>query len=336
MKEENRKDESDLISVIIPIYNVKKYLKRCIKGVLAQTYTNLEIILIDDGSTDGSSELCDELFNSDKRIVVFHKENGGIASARNYGIRAANGDYVCFIDPDDIVDEDYVEFLHDTIKKYKVKLAICSHRVLYEGHKTAVDMATNESGKTDSKTIIQRLLYADGIDTSFWAKMFTRDILLKHPCPEGRNFEDAATMYLYFDSVKYIGLNSVAKYTYCVRRMSISQKPFDKMKMDLITATQEMHDYVVEKYPKMRLGAERRLMYAYLSTLRQIALSPETPDSAECLPVVWHYIKSHRNDVLRNSNIPDRDRKALLSTKLGYKAFRLSLKVYEKYRHLLT
>ena len=326
----------DLISVIIPVYNVKKYLRRCVKGVLAQTYKNLEVILVDDGSTDGSSELCDELFNTDKRIVVFHKQNGGLSSARNYGVRAANGDYICFIDSDDTVDEDYVETLHDIIVKYKVKLAICSHRVIYEGHKTSIDMGTGESGKIDSKTIIQRLLYADGIDTSTWAKMFTKDVLLKHPFPEGRNFEDAATTYLYFDEVNYIGLNSVAKYNYYLRRMSISRKPFSKMKMDLITATKEMHDYIVEKYPKMRLGAERRLMYAYLSTLRQIALSPETPDSVECLPIVWQYIKAHRNKVLRNTQIPDRDRKALVSTKLGYKFFRFSLNFYEKWRHLLT
>lgn len=326
----------DLISVVIPVYNVKKYIRRCVRGVLAQTYKNLEIILVDDGSTDGSGALCDELFKSDPRIVVYHKQNGGLSSARNYGVQAANGDYICFVDSDDTVDEDYVETLHNTIVKYKVKLAICSHRVFYAGHKTAVDMSTGESGRIDSKTIIQRLLYADGIDTSTWAKMFKKDILIKHPFPEGRVFEDAATTYLYLDSVKYVGLDSVAKYNYYVRRMSIAQKPFDKSKMDLITATKEMYDYIIEKYPKMRLGAERRLMYAYLSTLRQIALSPETPDSVECLPIVWHYIKTHRADVLLNTNIPERDRKALISTRFGYKFFRFSLKTYEKFRHLLT
>lgn len=336
MKEENRTQQNDLISVVIPVYNVKKYLKRCVKGVLNQTYKNLEIILVDDGSTDGSAELCDEFFKEDNRVVVFHKQNGGLSSARNYGVRTANGKYICFVDSDDTVDEDYVETLHDIIVKYKVKLAVCSHRVFYAGHKTAVDMSTGESGKIDSKTVIQRLLYADGIDTSSWAKMFTKDILLKHPFPEGRNFEDAATTYLYFDSVDYIGLNSVPKYNYYIRRMSISQKPFDKSKMDLITATKEMHDYIIEKYPKMQLGAERRLMYAHLSTLRQIALSPETPDSVECLPIVWHYIKTHRADVLMNTNIPERDRSALVSTRLGYRFFKFTLKMYEKFRHLLT
>ena len=336
MGEVNHANQNDLISVIIPVYNVKKYLKRCMKGVMNQTYKNLEIILVDDGSTDGSAELCDEFFKSDDRVVVFHKQNGGLSSARNYGVSTANGKYICFVDSDDTVDDDYVETLHDTIVKYKVKLAICAHRVYYAGHKTAVDMSTSESGKIDSKTILRRLLYADGIDTSSWAKMFTKDILLKNPFPEGRNYEDAATTYRFLDSVNNVGLNSIAKYNYYVRRTSISQKPFDKSKMDLITSTKEMHDYIIDKYPELKNGAERRLMYAYLSTLRQIALSPETPDSIECLPVVWQYIKSHRADILLDTNIPERDRKALISTRFGYGFFKFTLKTYEKFRHILT
>ena len=326
----------DQISVIIPIYNVKKYLRRCVDGVKKQTYKNIEIILVDDGSTDGSGELCDELKKEDERIVVLHKKNGGLSSARNAGVKIANGKYVCFIDSDDTVDEDYVETLYEIIKKYKTKLAICSHRIYYSGNKTAIDMSTGESGKIDSETIIKKLLYADGIDTSTWAKMFAKDLLEKYPFPEGRNFEDTATTYLYLDSAKYIGLNSVAKYNYYIRNTSISQKPFDKSKMDLITSTREMYNYVTEKYPKMKSGAERRLMYAYLSTLRQIALSPETLDSVECLPEVWQYIKSHRVDVLLDSKIPERDRKALISTRFGYGFFKMSLKMYEKFRHILT
>lgn len=332
---EEKISQNDLISVVIPVYNVKKYLKRCIKGVIAQTYKNLEIILVDDGSTDGCAEICDEFFRQDKRIVVFHKQNGGLSSARNYGVRSANGKYITFIDSDDTVDEDYVETLHNIIVKHKVKLAICSHRVLYEGREP-IDMGTGESGVLDSKLVLKRLLYADGIDTSSWSKMFTRDILMKHPFPEGRVFEDAATTYLYIDEVDKVGLNSVAKYNYYVRAKSISNAHFTKAKMDLITATKEMHDYVIEKYPRLRSGAERRLMYAYLSTLRQIALSPVSADSVECLPVIMQYIKSHRSEVLSDSNIPDRDRHALNATKLGYRFFRFELKWYEKLRHLLT
>jgi glycosyltransferase involved in cell wall biosynthesis len=336
MKDQPAGTESQpLISVVIPVYNVKKYMKRCLDGVLAQTYKNLEIILVDDGSTDGSAKICDDYFKKDKRVVVFHKPNGGLSSARNYGVRSSNGKYVTFIDSDDSVDEDYVETLYNIIVKYKVKLAICSHRVIYE-NRTPIDMSTGESGALESKLVLKRLLYADGIDISSWAKMFAREILIPHPFPEGRNFEDAATTYLYVDSVDKVGLNSVPKYNYYIRKKSISNANFTKMKMDLITSTTEMHDYICEKYPRMKAAAERRLMYAYLSTLRQIALSPVSADSEECLPIIWQYIKSHRNAILRDTNIPARDRHALNATKLGYKFFRFELKWYEKMRHLLT
>lgn len=335
MSAKTQPENLDLISVVIPVYNVKKYLKRCFKCVSTQTYRNLEIILVDDGSTDGSSELCDNFNQTDSRVIVFHKKNGGLSAARNSGVSIANGKYVCFIDSDDTVDLDYVETLYNTIIKYSVKLAICAHRVIYD-KQTPIDMSTGESGKVESEVILRRLLYSDGIDTSSWAKMFEKSLLLKHPFPEGRNFEDAATTYLYIDSVDYVGLNSVAKYNYYIRTTSISQKPFSKMKMDLITSTQEMYDYILKKYPKMERAAKRRLMYAYLSTLRQLALSPTTLDSIECLPIIWHYIKTHRNTVLMDKNLPSRDRHALNATKLGYHFFKWELKLYEKFRNLLT
>ena len=335
MNIENKIENRTLISVVIPVYNVKKYLKRCLKNVTAQTYENLEIILIDDGSTDGSTEICDELSVTDSRIVVFHKKNGGLSSARNSGVKIANGKYVCFIDSDDTVDCNYVETLYQTILKYSVDLAICSHRVIYD-KKIPIDMSTGESGKIEAEVALKRLLYSDGIDTSSWAKMFKKSLLEKHPFPEGRNFEDAATTYLYIDSAKYVGLNSVPIYNYYIRTTSISQKPFSNMKMDLIASTTEMHDYTIKKYPKLTRAANRRLMYAYLSTLRQLALSPKTPDSAKYFPIIWTYIKKHRADILRDSNLPTRDRHALTATKFGFWLFKLELKIYETFRNLLT
>lgn len=328
--------QDKLISIVIPVYNVKKYLERCVNDVIKQTYKNIEIILVDDGSTDGSSKLCDQLFKKDERIVVFHKKNGGLSDARNYGVRAANGNFITFIDSDDEVDPNYVETLAKIIDKYHVKIGIASHRILYKNG-LMLDCSTGESGCIDSKTILKRLLYADGIDTSSWAKIFAKDILLKHPFPVGRVFEDAATTYLYIDSVDKIGLNSTPIYTYNYTHTdSISQKPFTKQKMDLITSTREMHDYIVKKYPDLEDGANRRLMYAYLSTLRQLALSPITADSIECQPGLWQYVKMHRKEILLDPNTPSRDIHALRATYLGYGFFKFELKVYEKLRYLLS
>lgn len=113
--------KENLISVILPIYNVSDYLDRCMKSVINQTYKNIEIIMVDDGSTDDSALKCDEYKEKDDRIVVFHKENGGLSDARNYGIKRASGNYITCIDSDDFIDLDYIEYLYNLINKYNAK-----------------------------------------------------------------------------------------------------------------------------------------------------------------------------------------------------------------------
>ena len=115
-----------LISIIVPVYKVEKYLVRCIKSIQNQTYTNIEIILVDDGSPDRCGIICDEIAREDSRIKVLHKENGGLSDARNKGIAIAQGEYVGFVDSDDYIEPDMYEHLLGVIEKYNVKLAICS------------------------------------------------------------------------------------------------------------------------------------------------------------------------------------------------------------------
>ena len=127
--------KKDLISVILPIYNVSDYLDRCMESVINQTYRNIEIIIVDDGSTDGSALKCDEYKKKDDRIIVFHKENGGLSDARNYGIQRASGNFITCIDSDDFVDLDYIEYLYALLMKYNTKMSICQHRVLFDNGK---------------------------------------------------------------------------------------------------------------------------------------------------------------------------------------------------------
>ncbi|EPX11381.1 glycosyltransferase family 2 protein [Streptococcus agalactiae] len=119
------------ISIIIPVYNVKKYLNDCIQSVINQTYNNLEIILIDDGSTDGSGDYCDEIAKKDSRIFVYHKTNGGLSEARNVGIKISTGKYITFIDSDDYIENLYIETLYNSLIEYKADMSLsiilCKH-----------------------------------------------------------------------------------------------------------------------------------------------------------------------------------------------------------------
>ena len=121
-----------LISVILPIYNVAQFLPRCIESVCRQTYDNLEIILVDDGSPDECGDICEKYAEKDNRIVVVHKQNGGLSDARNKGAEIANGEYITFIDSDDYVTDTYVEYLYSLIEKYGTRMSLCTHTVVFE------------------------------------------------------------------------------------------------------------------------------------------------------------------------------------------------------------
>lgn len=263
--------EMDLISVIIPVYKVEKYLKKCIESVQKQTYSNIEVILVEDGSPDDCGKICDEYEKKDKRIKVIHKNNGGLSEARNFGIDKANGKYITFIDSDDFVDDVYVEELYKVLISYDADMAIGAHRVLYS--EKVIDKSTNECYCADSETILEKILYDDGIDLSAWAKLYKIELFKNIRFPKGRLYEDAATTYKLVDLSTKIAVKSTAIYNYVIRKDSISNNNFSEKKLDLITSTNEMTEYIKNKYPQLTKGCNRRLMYAYLSTLTQLAKS---------------------------------------------------------------
>ena len=127
-----------LISIIVPVYNVEAYLAKCVDSILAQTYTNLEIILVNDGSSDGCGRICDEYAKQDKRIKVIHKQNGGLSDARNVAIDVATGEFITFIDSDDYVTDDYIMTLYSLIEKYECKVSIALYNTFVEGSKPKV------------------------------------------------------------------------------------------------------------------------------------------------------------------------------------------------------
>ena len=125
-----------MISVIVPVYNVEKYIERCVESVLAQTHKEFELILVDDGSTDLSGEICEKLKTKDNRIRVFHQENKGLSAARNKGLIEAAGEYITYIDSDDYVDAFYLEVLHQNAVQYHADISVCGYQRVWENNKT--------------------------------------------------------------------------------------------------------------------------------------------------------------------------------------------------------
>ena len=317
----------DLITVVVPVYKVEKYIDRCVNSIIDQTYKNLEIILVDDGSPDKCGKICDDYAKKDDRIVVIHKENGGLSDARNAGIHAANGKYITFIDSDDYIKNDYVEFLYNLIIENDVMISICSHTVIYDtGLK--IEKETGEFSVLDTKTAIKRILYDDNIDISAWAKMYDIKLFDDIEYPKGRLFEDSAVTCRILSKCEKVAIGSKSKYFYMIRSDSITNAKFNKKKMDLITSTEEMGQYILEKYPDLQDAVNRRVMYAYLSTLSQLANSNEKHLKEQ--NEMMDYIKENRRKVLKDKNIPKRDRLALEVTRFGFNIYKAFWNMYRK------
>lgn len=319
--------EMDLISVIIPVYKVEKFLEKCIKSIQNQTYSNIEIILVEDGSPDNCGKICDDYEKKDRRIRAIHKTNGGLSDARNFGIDEAKGKYITFIDSDDFVDNIYVEELYNTLVSYDADMAIGAHRVLYG--KKVIDKGTNECYCTDSKTILKTILYDDGIDLSAWAKLYKIELFKNIRFPKGRLYEDAATTYKLVDLSNKIAVKSIAIYNYVIRKDSISNNNFSEKKLDLITSTKEMTEFIKKEYPELVKGCDRRLMYAYLSTLTQLAKSKKENQLVK--KELMEYIKKNKKNVLKDKNVPKRDKIGIYSLQFGFNFYKIMWNFYSKF-----
>lgn len=219
--------EKDLISVIIPIYNVEHYLKRCIESVVNQTYKNIEILLIDDGSTDNSGNICEEIKYSDSRIIVFHKENGGLSDARNYGIERAKGNYILFVDSDDYINIKMIEILYNNLIKTDSDISVC------RPFKFEKEIEITENEKYD---IEQELKVYDSIDifrhmyddylvsVVAWNKLYKKKIFEDIRFPVGKLIEDSAILHYVFDRCNRIVYSNLELYYYFQRKNSIMHK----------------------------------------------------------------------------------------------------------------
>lgn len=232
----------DLISIIVPVYNVEKYLEECVDSIINQTYKNLEIILVDDGSTDNSGKICDEYKEKDNRIVVIHKKNGGLSSARNEGMKYAKGAYLQFVDSDDYMDNDMVEMLYNMIITESADISMCSHYILKNGN--IYSDATNGKYVFSNEEALEELLLDRTIRFYAWNKLFRKELFEDVCYPEGRLFEDILAMPEVFAKAKKIAFEDVPKYYYRQREGSILHKQTIKLGIDYIEAVLDMEEYL--------------------------------------------------------------------------------------------
>ena len=206
-------EHKPLISVVVPVYNVEKYLDKCVQSIRAQSLPQLEILLVDDGSTDGSGAMCDSCAKEDDRIRVIHKEDGGLADARNRGIDEAAADLVAFIDSDDFIEPDMMELLYTNMQRENADVSICGIYHLY------ADKLKRESATVDYTTLsgveaAALVLRGDKISVNAVNKLFKKEIFNGIRFPVGKLSEDAFIMVKLLAGVKTVVIDTAPKYYY--------------------------------------------------------------------------------------------------------------------------
>lgn len=229
-----------LISVIVPIYNVEKYLERCIQSIRNQSYSNLEIILVDDGSTDSSGVLADKFQKRDERIKVIHKNNGGLSDARNVGMKAANGEYLCFIDSDDYIHKDMILTLYTYIRRYFCEVSVCEGVDIYDDCLVEEKLFEIDSVKCDVFNNIDAMKFwytsSYGNPTVAWNKLYSRSIFDGICFEKGRLHEDEIIMHEVFAKCSHVVYVWKALYFYVNRSNSITQTKYNIKRLDVLYA----------------------------------------------------------------------------------------------------
>lgn len=325
----------DLVTIIIPVFNIEReYLERCVDSVINQTYSDLEIILVDDGSTDGTSNVCDELKKKDSRILVFHKENGGSSSARNVGIRNAKGKYLGFVDSDDYIDRDFVELMMKAIVDNNVPMAQISRDEIDINGKRRPDVCIppeKVTRITNYDQMVELLMHRG--DCSFCTRLTLASLFEGLEFPEGKLNEDFFLLVKLLERVPEYVILPQQSYHVFYRIGSNSRKAdsedFSRVFSDIVENADFVEEYVREKYVDLQKVAKRFALFQRLDYMLHIPIS-QMKSSNEFYVNVVRYLRKNWIKMISNPYLTAKNKVYLLlltimpvATRKIHKAVRL-------------
>lgn len=244
----NKNNNGPVVTVVVPVYNVEAELNRCVESLVGQTFSDLQIILVDDGSTDLSGELCDAWADRDSRICVIHKQNGGLSSARNAGIDIAEGEYLGFVDSDDFIEPDMYETLLAGMVDGEVSMVTCG-RYVHMGDTVRNEFSTPVVMRLTSADAMKEALLGNIIDVSAWDKLYRRELFDEIRYPYGRISEDAAIILQLLDRCSDVVHVGKCLYHYVFRTGSISKSTYSHKQFDVMCNCREMTAWVEKNKP---------------------------------------------------------------------------------------
>ena len=309
------------ISIIVPVYNVEAYLERCVESILKQTYTNLEILLVNDGSTDKSGELCDKLALRDHRIRVIHKENGGLSDARNRGIDEASSNLIGFIDSDDYIDEDMYETLYRQMVASKADLSMCGHYDVYH-QIPEKQVAKIKTWELMPEEAIKMVMEAKILSVTAVNKLYKKALFEQLRFRIGKIAEDAFIMVDLIHQCSKIVATNEKKYYYVHRENSITTQKFSLKFLNVIEAYEQNAKIISENYPDLYDVAIMRLNWAYFYVLDRLLVDNDFKDKVLEDRLI-SYLKKNKKSILMDSRFTR-------ARKMSFLVLCLSRKLYLK------
>lgn len=260
------------VSVIVPVYKVENYLRKCVDSLLDQTLTDIEIILVDDGSPDNCGKICDEFAAKDHRVKVIHKQNEGLSMARNVGIMAATSPYIGFVDSDDYVADDMYEVLYKNLVKNSADISVCGLYDCYS-EKKIPQFAGKEFLILDNKNALKTALEGVKFSVNAVNKLFKKELFSEVKFPKGKLSEDAFTIPKVLSMATKVVFDSAPKYFYVHRGESITTSSFKPQDFNVVEAYQENFNLVKNDFSELTKQAEFRLLWSYTYVFDKMLLS---------------------------------------------------------------
>lgn len=314
--------QTDLITIVVPVYNVESYLKECIDSICAQSYQNLEIILVDDGSTDSSGSICDAYARKDARITVIHQQNKGLSEARNSGMRKAGGTYLMFVDSDDVVAVHLVEHLAELCHKIPAQIAVCNFLYYNGNHKKTENSA--ETNIMEQEEALRELCRDRKIKNFAWGKLYERSLFEGIAFPAGQLFEDINTTYKVFLKSDRVVYSSMIGYYYRVRPGAITQTKGIYHALQRICAQQQRYTDLIDRQNGLESILLKQLLYSYVmlaKSYRRASVS-ERVQQEQPVSEALEFLHRHQKEIEKTAGFDFVERleyKSLLQR--GEKAF---------------
>lgn len=300
------------ISLILPVYNVEEYIEKCLQSITAQTFQDYEVIIVDDGSTDGSVRFCEEICTQDSRFSLINKENGGLSDARNVGIEAATGEYIVFVDSDDFIAPTLLEQLTSCLEDTDSDIAICEPVHYYsERQYDNVNIFTDATTirTFSSKEALCEMLYQKSFLVSAWGKAYKSSLFLDIRFPVGKLFEDSAIMYKLFEQCNQIVYTDAKLYAYVHRENSITTNEFSDRDLDIL----EITDDILEHFKTDTDVYRAAISYKVSACFRILLNAPDGDKYKGIQNDCKKFILDNWQQVLFDKNVRTKNKLALIS-----------------------